>query len=302
MCFGLLIFCVMKLFASTILTMMLLTTPSSIIPENPGFALPETLDGWKVEDSGLWNAQTLFNYINGGAELYLSFSFEQAASRQYSSAGQPDINVDIFRMATPEHAYGVFSMSREKENGDIGQAAQVGSGMILFWKHRYSVSISAWPATDESQAAILRLAGMIDAAIPDTAERPGILSLLPNEGLRNGSVRYFTHHAWQNVYGFISDDDILHVGDSTAIVAARYGIGDETCTLFLIRYPDSGIAGKALNGWRKRYDVPSDGFSVHVDGRIHTAKQSGATLILVHDAPEASVAESLIRKTVSNIE
>jgi hypothetical protein len=292
----------MKLFVSTIIAMMLLTTPSSIIPENPGFVLPETLDSWTVGDSGLWDAQTLFDYINGGAELYLSFSFEQAASRQYSSAGQPDINVDIFRMATPDHAYGVFSMSREKENGNIGQAAQVGPGMILFWKHRYSVSVSAWPATDESQAAILRLARMIDVAIPDTAVRPGILTMLPKEGLRNGSIRYSTHHAWQNVYGFISDDDILHVGDSTDIAAARYGEGDETCTLFLIRYPDTDLAAKGLTGWRNRFNLPDDDDGARIDGRIYTAKRSGRTLILVHDAPGADAADRLIRKTVSTIE
>ena len=292
----------METLLALVLLLNMQTITGNIIPENPAFAFPDEIEGWRVEDIGYWDKHTLFDYINGGAELFLSFDFENAASRYYVRENQPGISVDIFRMASPADAFGVFSLSREKEHADFGQAAQVGSGLIMFWKHRYSVSIASYPETEESRAAIRRLARMIDEAIPDTGVMPSMLSMLPSADIRRESVRYFRHHAWQNVYGFISHDDILRIDGSAEVVCARFGEGKHAATLFLVRYPDAETATEGLAFWREHYGIANSDNITIIEERWYAAEQRDEYLILLHDAPDSSVAQARIEQTLHMFE
>lgn len=275
---------------------------NAIIPENPAFTLPDEIDGWEVDDAGLWDKQTLYTYINGGAELYLSHSFEQAASRRYTRGDQPEIMVDLFRMATPDDAYAVFSLSREKENAGFGENAQEGPGMLLFRKHRYCVSIVSYPVTDAAQAAVHRLARMIEQAIPEGTGSPDLIRHLPEAQQRRGSVRYFRHHAWQNVYGLISHDDILHIGDSAEVAVARYGEEKQTATVYVLRYPNASTTAAGLAGWRDRYGITDEREALESDGRWHTARQRNDHLLLVHAAPDRETAAILLERILHTFE
>jgi hypothetical protein len=275
---------------------------NAIIPENPAFTLPDEIDGWEVDDAGLWDEQTLYTYINGGAELYLSHSFELAASRRYMRGDEPEIMVDLFRMATPDDAYAVFSLSSEKENARFGENAQEGPGMLLFRKHRYCVSVVSYPVTEASQAAVHRLARLIEQAIPEGIGDPALVTHLPKQERRDGSVRYFRHHAWQNVYGLIAHDDILHIGDSAEIAAARYGEGEHAATLYLLRYPDTATAAQGLAGWHKRYGGADEQGILDRDNRYYAARQRQEFLLLVHDAADRETTETLLERTLQNFE
>lgn len=194
---------------------------STIISGNPSFTLPDDIAGWTTDDRGRWDAETLCRYINGGTELFLSHGFDAAASRRYAHDDQPEITVDIFRMRRPQDAFAVYSLSREREDGGFGQGAQVGAGLLLFWKHRYFISILASPQTPESSDAVRELARHIDAAIPETGALPDVVTMLPAANRRPASVRHFRHHAWQNVYGFFSGENILGIGDEAPAGGAR---------------------------------------------------------------------------------
>lgn len=57
------------------------------------------------DQNGLWG------YINGGADLYLEYGFEQLAVHDISLEGSV-FKADIFRMSSPQAAFGIFSASR----------------------------------------------------------------------------------------------------------------------------------------------------------------------------------------------
>ena len=99
----------------------------------------------------------LYDYINGGAELYLSYGFNKVINRTYLRPEQPDIVVDLFDMGTSQNAYGVFSHSMETVDAAYGQGSQYSEGLLLFWKDRYYVSIMSYPETTESKKALLAL-------------------------------------------------------------------------------------------------------------------------------------------------
>ena len=59
--------------------------------------LPDILEGWDVvEEDQVYDRDNLYEYINGGAELYLSYSFRKVINRIYTAPEQPEILVDIF--------------------------------------------------------------------------------------------------------------------------------------------------------------------------------------------------------------
>ena len=123
--------------------------------------LPDTLDGWKsAPDDQTYDRSNLYEYINGGAELFLSFEFNKMISRTFSRADQPEIIVDIFDMKSSQDAFGVFSHSRETIESTFGQGSQYTGGQLLFWKDIYYISILASPETDESRKAVSKLANI----------------------------------------------------------------------------------------------------------------------------------------------
>ena len=104
--------------------------------------LPDNIEGWKVATNDqIYNSKNLYDYIDGGAELYLSYGFRRVISRRYSKIEQPDIIVDLFDMRTSQNAFGVFSHARETVDNTFGQGSQYTEGLLLFWKDYYYISI-----------------------------------------------------------------------------------------------------------------------------------------------------------------
>jgi len=213
---------------------------------------PEKIEGWQITgEDQTYNQENLYEYINGGAELFLSFflsyDFQQVFSRIYSKPDQPEIIVDIFDMKASYNAFGLFAFSREKEDSTFGQGSQYVPGLLLFWKDRYYISILFSPETKESKEAAFIIAHHIESSIKTEGPLPEILKLLPEDSLISESRRYFRHYIWINSYKFISNDNVLNINDSTEAVMAKYNYGDSKPLLLLIRYPGKSECKTAGN-------------------------------------------------------
>ncbi len=266
-------------------------------PQELSSLLPSAVSGWKAagQDS-IYNRSTLFNYIDGGAELYLSYGFKEVINRRYKREGQPDIVVDIFDMATAPNAFGVFSQSMETVDESFGQGSQVSKGLIVFWKDHYYVSMMAYPETDESKKAIHTLAALIDNAIEKEGPLPAILSLLPEKSLVKESIRYFRHHAWLNAHYFIADHNLLHINDTTEALLAKYGEKNRRSLLLLVSYPDEQSAQLAYRDFLKSY-LPNVSGKEPVqieDGTWTACRLSGNLFIAVFNAAQAVDASQLL--------
>jgi hypothetical protein len=264
---------------------------------NQAALLPDAHAGWETSgDDHLYDRETLYHYIDGGAELYLSFGFKTALSRTYARSGQPNIIVDLFDMSTSKDAFGVFSLSRETVDRSLGQGSQYTEGLLLFWKNNYYVSILAETETDESKNAVFAIAGHIESAIPDEGPLPDILSLLPGESLVEESIRYFRHHIWLNSQYYIADENILHIGDETHAVLARYGKPGKRPVLLLVAYPGGEAAREAYDDFAKHYLPELSGqVAVRVEDGTWTGCELSQELIaIVFNAPSRDGAVGLL--------
>lgn len=208
--------------------------------------LPEAPPEWQMEgEPKQYTPDDLYKYINGGAELYLSFGFQEAASCVYTRDNQPDILLDLFDMGSSQSAFGVFSHSRERLETDFGQGSQSDPGLLIFWKDRYYVSLLANPETPVSRKAVSRIARQIEQTIPETGPLPEILNALPGEGLIEESIRTFQHHAWINTYYTISEENLLDISRKNPAVLAKYN-HDRRRLLLIVAYTGEKAAADAF--------------------------------------------------------
>jgi len=217
--------------------------------------LSETISGWKVsEKDRYFNDSTLYDYIDGGAELFISYGFTKVFNRNYSRTGQPNITVDIFYMNSSADAFGVFMHSTGRIENKFGQGSQQANGSIIFWKNNFYVSIMSNPETAESKKAMTAIAGIIDKSIPEIGELPRIISLLPEKNLDKKSIRYFKHYIWLNTHTFISNNNILNINSAVNCVQAKYNINKSNPLLLIVEYPDTEEAILAKANFIKQFN------------------------------------------------
>ncbi len=223
--------------------------------DNPAKALPENIDGWKIFTDRTYNNETLYNYIDGGAELFLSFGFTKVFNRIYSRDNQPDIMVDIFYMNTSYDAFGVFSFSSGKIENNFGQQSQESRGAIIFWKNNFYVSIISNIETEESKKAVIKIAKLIEESIAETGPLPAIIEYLPAELLDKESIRYFRHYVWLNAHYFISNENILNIDQNTQAVLSLYNEKNNKPVLLVIKYSTGREAAGAKEKFIKNYNL-----------------------------------------------
>ena len=259
--------------------------------------LPDGIHLWNASGHDkTYDRDDLFDYINGGAELYLSYSFQRLTSRTYSSTGQPDIIVDIFDMGASQNAFGVFSQSRETVDDTFGQGSQYTEGLLLFWKDRYYISILSSPETEASKRACMALAQHIDDAIHATGPLPGIIALLPEDSLAEESIRFFQHYIWLNSHYFIADENILNIDESTNAVLAKYGDSKQPSILLLVEYANVDDARAGHDGFVKYY-VPDKAQKTVVQIEDETwvgCERHDRLLTIVLAAPTQDAARTLM--------
>lgn len=109
----------------------------------------------------------LFAMIDGGAELFLQAGFERAATQAYRGDGDRRIELEIYRMLTPQAAEAVF---RKKTTGGeppfpLGAGGSRGEYYILFWQGRYLVTATGSDPGQDTMQAVERIARSVDEKI-----------------------------------------------------------------------------------------------------------------------------------------
>ena len=235
--------------------------------DDPAKALPENIDGWKISMDRTFNNETLYNYIDGGAELFLSFGFSKVFNRIYSRDDQPDLMVDIFYMNTSYDAFGVFSFSSGKIENNFGQQSQESGGTIIFWKNNFYVSIISNTETEESKKTVAKIARLLEESIKTTGPLPEIIEYLPTKSLDKESIRYFRHYVWLNSHYFVSNENILNVNQNTQAVLSLYNKEKNKPVLLVIKYPTDKDAFEAKEKFIKNYNPKLENESMLKDSK-----------------------------------
>jgi hypothetical protein len=259
---------------------------TQLLPENPA--------GWKTSlDDRIYTPESLYDYIDGGAELYLSFNMIEVASR-IIAMDEAEIRIEIFDMSSSSDAFGVFSHTRTRDEKQYGQGSQYFTGALIFWKANYYIAITANDENDEIIQAMQSLAKQIEQKIGQTGELPGITKLLPPENLLEDGFIYFHHYIWLNSYYYISNENLLNIDNHTSALMAKYGDRENRYYLLLVEYPGESEAGEAYkNLLTELFDNRQEVIRLEDEGWIG-ARINGRYLTAVFDAPSAENVNKLL--------
>jgi hypothetical protein len=164
-----------------------------LLPVSP--ALPQVCDckavpGW-TQEGGLreYDAENLFEYMDGNAEGYVIYNFEKMKGITCKS-GEKSILIDVSEISDPEFAYGLFSSNRNPSlpTEKIGIAGQVTNRRIIFVKDKFYVELAANPDGDHT-AALRAFAAIMEKQISGRDTPPEALDWFPPDGLVKDSVR-----------------------------------------------------------------------------------------------------------------
>lgn len=152
----------------------------------------EPQQGWALmEGPRVFTKKTLFEHIDGQAELFFKYGFRQCTSAVFKERKNPEnqIDADIYDMGNTLQAFGIFSRLRtEGQPGGFGFDSTLEERSALFYQGKYFVMLYA---TEENPVLLKQLATQISSKISDPSPPPRELGYFPKAGLKPGSIQYF---------------------------------------------------------------------------------------------------------------
>ncbi|MBL7074271.1 hypothetical protein ISS37_03415 [candidate division KSB1 bacterium] len=193
--------------------------PSELFPE---------IRGWKKSaDIQVYGPEILYEYINGAAELYLSYDFQELQVAEYLDENEASVLVEIYRHKTPVHAFGIYSRERPTQGNflNIGAHGYIEVPILNFLTANYYVKISSYNVGAKSKEVLQTFAKKVAENLGGKASLPKVLTCFPNNGKVQNSEKFIS----KNFLGY----EFLHSG-----FTADYDDVNGTFKLFIIEGAD----------------------------------------------------------------
>ncbi len=246
--------------------------------------LPDSANGWhRLPKDRFYNANRLYEFIDGAAQEYLSYGFRCLLHRVYRRPNQTDIILDFYDMRNPENSLGLFLQKAQSPDSlpRFGQGSQYTQGYLIFWKGPYFISLLAYPETKQSKKCLLRIAAFIDKKLKSVPVHPQLLQLLPIKNRIAHSLRYFHSYFWLQRFFRLPVANIFKINDHVKIALARYKDGS---TLAIIRYPDADLAQKAWQSVTRTFPKFRRSDFIQHNGSGYLLKRQGNLLLFVRNS------------------
>jgi hypothetical protein len=162
---------------------------------NPALAaLVPRVEGWAAAEAPQsFFPDTLFEYIDGAAESYLSYDFRELLVVELEKAGtKATLTVEIYDMGLPVNAFGIFSAERYPENKPVpvGELGYVDGEALNFMTGRYYIKLLGFELGEGEEAVLTGIAGRLAAAVPEKESLPPYVRLFPGQNLVPRSEKY----------------------------------------------------------------------------------------------------------------
>jgi hypothetical protein len=251
--------------------------------------LPQSQGGWTLSGPGKRvEPKAIFDYMDGAGELYLAYRFKYLEVNEYTKSGESDILVELYRMDSPDDAYGLLSGDW---GGDVVDFASVpdhaargtvralyGAGLLRIWSGDLYARVMTYQESVASKQAVLAIGKAIVMGRPEPAA-PRLIQSLPQTvgpqfALRADRTVYLRSHLVLNSAYFLSSENLLDLGLDCELAAAVYRSGVKATSpkpvhVLLVRYPGEAEAQKALAHFQ----------SVYLSGKLSAAGKRGIVSI-----------------------
>ncbi len=181
-----------------------------------GLPSPSAPPGWTISEGPTsYDGESLFEYLNGGAPLYLEYGFQSLTQTRYQLGDDPfaSVTLDVFDMGSELGAFGLYRSILPPDPDLMNWGAEgYRSGTIAAaWKGSVYVHAEADDDRPQLVAGLDHVVGLAVAGIEGSVALPPILEVLPRGGLRAGSERYIAADLFGHAFlpgGFVADYEV----------------------------------------------------------------------------------------------
>jgi len=217
--------------------------PSSGLSGVAGKSSPfPEIQGWKQSGKILtFSPRKLYDYINGAADLYLKYDFQELKVAEYQNEKKASVTVEVYRHKTPTHAFGIYSQERFGNANylDIGAQGYSEKGVLNFVAGNYYVKMNIMDSEAGDEEVLLTLAKKVVENLGGKGSLPSILSSFPEEGKKKNSEKFIA----QNFLGY----SFFHSG-----FTADYELSGKKFKLYVIEGADQKDCGNMVREYLQR--------------------------------------------------
>ena len=206
------------------------------------------VDGWdQPEKPQLYSPETLYEYIDGAADLYLSYEFQELSVADYRGAQKAAVTVEVYRHSTPTQAFGIYSQERlaSAKLLDIGAEGYQEPTVLNFVTGSYYVKINGYETGAEDERVLLAFARKIEQVLGGRSSLPEILAAFPREGLKPHSEKFIS----KDFLGY----SFLHSG-----FTGDYEVSGKAFKIFVIEGKDEGDCRGMIERYLRETGSPGD--------------------------------------------
>jgi hypothetical protein len=215
------------------------------------------------DPASFYKPDTLFQLIDGGADVYLLYDF-QVMLHQNLKSGPSEIAVDIYDMGNPENAFGIYAAERSPSYKffAIGAEGYRSKGILNFVQDHYYVKLAGSGANTD--LLLDQFANTLSQRIGGSRTLPSLLRQLPLENRVAHSEQY------------VRKDPLGHAFLAPAYVAS-YAWGRQQSKLLISVAKDAADA-------KSRFDQLTKHFKQ--SGECTPAPEAGADAIQARNSFE----------------
>lgn len=154
--------------------------------------------------------ETLFEYINGAAEIYISYDFKELIVAEYKKNDASDsVAVEIYDMGNRKNSFGIYSAERYPDNEflALGTQGYMEEGTLYFLVGRYYVKLLCFDCEERSEKWLRAFSREIVDRVEDQGGFPDILDVFPKEGLIPNTEKFILRNVMG--YKFLHDGYIV---------------------------------------------------------------------------------------------
>lgn len=139
-----------------------------------------------------YTKENLFEIIDGASDGYIAYGMIQMAKGVYMAEQEKfkdEVNIEIYQYGPKNGAFGKFGEERSSCGGveEHGDNWCIRQSDLIFWKGSMMVKVQTFDDSPEAEAAILKIAKLVEGKMPGAATPPAFMSKFPAADRIKGS-------------------------------------------------------------------------------------------------------------------
>jgi hypothetical protein len=200
----------LKLFLPFVLFLSFLNVKGALLEEEGvsslHLLLPDVVT-WKIPEAPQdYFPETLFEYINGAAEIYLSYDFKELTVGQYEKGdSNASLIIEIYDMGNEINSFGIYSAERFPDSQfiSLGNQGYLEEETLNFIVGKYYVKLLYFDSGGDSADFLKVFSQEVVKRVKDKGNLPPALAFFPKQGLVGNSEKFILRNFMG--YSFLHD-------------------------------------------------------------------------------------------------